>query len=133
MGSASHHFQGIGVMEIPMDRFHANPIDNFLMRKIQNRYSGPTPQITMLLAALGLLVMLGCSQENGDGTVLILELDNSENVHQYWVFNPYNRTIEKCQETAGQAIAQILASNAVPKDSRVKSWRCSFTPPESGG
>lgn len=86
-----------------------------------------------LLAALGLMVMLGCSLDKGDGTVLILELENSENVHQYWVFNPYNKTIEKCKATAEEAIAQILASNAVPKDSRVKSWRCSFTPPESGG
>lgn len=83
-----------------------------------------------LLAALGILFALGCSQKNGDGTVLILELENSENVHQYWVFNPYNRTIEKCNETAEQAIPQILASTAVPKDSKVKSWRCSFIPPE---
>ncbi len=87
----------------------------------------------VLLAALGLLAMFGCSLDKGDGTVLILELENSENVHQYWVFNPYNKTIEKCKATAEEAIAQILASNAVPKDSRVKSWRCSFTPPESGG
>ena len=86
-----------------------------------------------LLAALGLLVMLGCSQKKENGTVLILELENSENVPQYWVFNPYIRTIEKCNAAAEQAIAEILASNAVPKDSKVKSWRCSFTPPESGG
>ncbi len=86
-----------------------------------------------LLAALGLLIMSGCSPDKENGTVLILELENSENVHQYWVFNPYNRTIERCKATAEQAIADILASNAVPKDSRVKSWRCSFTPPESGG
>lgn len=103
------------------------------MRKNQSHYPRATTKIMALLAALGLLAMLGCSQKNGDGTVLILELDNSENVHQYWVFNPYNRTIEKCNETAQQAIAKILASNAVPKDSKVKSWRCSFTPPESGG
>jgi hypothetical protein len=103
------------------------------MRKKQNRDSRATSKIMTLLAVLGMLVTLGCSQKNGDGTVLILELENSENVRQYWVFNPYNRTIEKCKETADQAIAQILASNAVPKDSRVKSWRCSFTPPERGG
>ena len=103
------------------------------MRKNQNHTSRATTTIMALAAALGLLAMLGCSQKNGDGTVLILELENSENVHQYWVFNPYNRTIERCQATAEQAIAQILASNAVPKDSKVKSWHCSFTPPESGG
>ena len=103
------------------------------MRKNQIHLSRATPKIIALLATLGLLAMLGCSEKDGDGTVLILELENSENVHQYWVFNPYNRTIEGCQETAEQAIAQILASNAVPKDSKVKSWHCSFTPPESGG
>ena len=102
------------------------------MRKNQIHLSRATPKIIALLATLGLLAMLGCSEKDGDGTVLILELENSENVHQYWVFNPYNRTIERCQATAVQAIAQILASNAVPKDSKVKSWRCSFTPPESG-
>ena len=103
------------------------------MRKSQNHTSRATTKIMTLLAALGLLLMFGCSVKDGDGTVLILELENSENVHQYWVFNPYNQTIEKCNETAKQAIAEILASNAVPKDSRVKSWRCSFTPPGSGG
>ena len=103
------------------------------MSKNQNHYSRATSKIMTLLALLGLLVMSGCSQEKENGTVLILELENSENVHQYWVFNPYIRTIEKCNAAAEQAIAQILASNAVPKDSKVKSWRCSFTPPESGG
>jgi hypothetical protein len=98
-----------------------------------NHQCRATTKIMTLLAACCLLFVSGCSQENGDGTVLILELENSENVHQYWVFNPYNRTIEKCNETAQQAIAQILASNAVPRDSKVKSWRCSFTPPKSGG
>lgn len=100
------------------------------MRKNQTRTSLTTTKIMALLAALAVLFVLGCSEKDGDGTVLILELENSENIHQYWVFNPYNRTIDKCKATAEQAIAQILASNAVPKDSRVKSWHCSFTPPE---
>jgi len=103
------------------------------MRKTKNHYSSTASKIMTLLAALGLLVVLGCSQEKENGTVLILELENSENVHQYWVFNPYIRTIEKCNAAAEQAIPEILASNAVPKDSKVKSWRCSFTPPGSGG
>ena len=103
------------------------------MRKDQSHTFRATTKSIALLAALGLMLMLGCSVKDGDGTVLILELDNSKNVHQYWVFNPYNRTLESCNETAKQAIAQILASNAVPKDSKVKSWRCSFTPPENGG
>ena len=103
------------------------------MHKNQIHYSRATSKIMALLAALGLLVMLGCSQKKENGTVLILELENSENVTQYWVFNPYIRTIEKCNAAAEQAIAEILASNAVPKDSKGKSWRCSFTPPESGG
>lgn len=87
--------------------------------------------LVALLAVLGLLFELGHSQEKENGTVLILELQNSENVHQYWVFNPYIRSIEKCKAAAEQGIAQILASNAIPKDSKVTSWRCSFTPPEN--
>jgi len=86
----------------------------------------------LLLAVLGLLLMSGCDQNKANGTVLILQLDNTENIHQYWVFNPYIKTIEKCQAAANQAIAEILASRAVPKDSKVTSWRCSFTPPKSG-
>lgn len=84
-----------------------------------------------LLAVLGLLFALGHSQEKENGTVLILQLENSENIHQYWVFNPYIRTIAKCNAAAEQGIAEILASSAVPKGSRVTSWRCSFTPPEN--
>jgi hypothetical protein len=77
--------------------------------------------------------MSGCGQNKANGTVLILQLENSENIHQYWVFNPYITTIEKCNAAAKQAISEILASNAVPKDSKVTSWRCSFTPPKSDG
>jgi hypothetical protein len=100
------------------------------MRKYLNHNYRTTSKLITLLAVLGLLLMSGCNQNKANGTVLILELDNSENVHQYWVFNPYITTIEKCKEASKQAIAEILASNAVPKDSRVTSWRCSFTPPE---
>jgi hypothetical protein len=97
----------------------------------QHSLSRTTNRIMTLLAALGLLLMVGCSQEEANGTVLILQLDNSENVHQYWVFNPYIKTIDKCNAAAKQAIAEILASTSVPKDSKVKSWRCSFTPPKN--
>lgn len=104
-------------------------IPNICKTRIRN--SRASSKIIALLAVLVLPVMLGCSQEKANGTVLILELENSENVHQYWVFNPYIRTIEKCNAAAEQAISEILASNAVPKDSKVTSWRCSFTPPEN--
>jgi hypothetical protein len=104
------------------------------MLRNRNRFPRATLKIIALLAllaVLGLLFVLGHGQEKANGTVLILELENSENVHQYWVFNPYIRTIEKCNAAAEQAIAEILASRAVPKDSKVTSWRCSFTPPEN--
>lgn len=101
------------------------------MRKNPNHNYRSTSKIVALLAVLGLLLMSGCGQQKANGTVLILELDNSENVHQYWVFNPYITTLEKCKASADQAIAQVLASDAVPKDSKVTSWRCSFTPPEN--
>ncbi len=101
------------------------------MRNSQHSHSRTTTRILYLLAALGLTAMLGCSQGKANGTVLILELDNSEHVNQYWVFNPYIVTIDKCKAAAKQAIAEVLASTAVPKDSKVVSWRCSFTPPEN--
>lgn len=100
-----------------------------------NSYSKGSTKIITLLATLGLTVLLGCNQEKADGTFLIVELENSEKVNQYSVFNPYAKTIEECNSLAKEAIAQIFASvpRVVPKDSRVKSWRCSFTRPESGG
>ncbi len=101
------------------------------MQKNKSHFATTISKTLTLLTVLGLLLMSGCNVKNGDGTVLILELDNTENIHQYWVFNPYNSTIERCKETAEEAIAQILASNDVPKDSKVTSWRCSFKPPEN--
>jgi hypothetical protein len=101
-----------------------------------NSYSKGSSKIITLLAALGLTVLLGCDHRGkADGTFLIVELENSEKVNQYSVFNPYAKTIEECNSLAKEAIEQILASvpRVVPKDSRVKSWRCSFTRPESGG
>lgn len=104
------------------------------MGKIINYNSELTTKGITLLATLGLLVSLGCSPEEANGTFLIVQLENSENVKQYSVFNPYNRSIEKCNASAKEAILQILSSNpmVVPKDSKVKSWRCSLTPPENG-
>jgi hypothetical protein len=105
------------------------------MRKTVNCYSKVTTKIITVLVTLGLLAVIGCSQEKADGTFLIVELENSENVKQYSVFNPYVRSVEECNSNANTAISQILASvpRVVPEDSKVKSWRCSLTPPESGG
>lgn len=93
-----------------------------------------TTKIVTLLAVLGLLFSLGCSQ-SVEGIFLIVEFENSENVKQYSVFNPYVHSIEECQSSAKTAIAQILSSEprVVPIDSMVTSWRCSLLPPERGG
>ena len=106
------------------------------MCKSVNRCSKATTKIITLLAALGLVFLSGCDHRGkADGTFLIVELENSEKVEQYSVFNPYARSIEECNALAKEAIEQILASvpRVVPKDSKVKNWRCSFTRPESGG
>jgi hypothetical protein len=99
-----------------------------------NGNSTLTTKIVTLLAVLGLLFSLGCSPKV-EGYFLIVELENSENVKQYSVFNPYIHSLEKCQSVADKAIADIFASDpmVIPKDSRVKSWRCSLTPPGRGG
>ena len=87
------------------------------------------------LAALSVLLLFGCSSEKADGIYLIIELENSANVNQYTVFNPNVRSVEACKASAAAAIPQILANapKEVPKDSKVKSWRCSLIPPEKGG
>jgi len=105
------------------------------MNKAIYCYSKVTTTIMTLLAALGLLVSSGCSPDKSNGTFLIVELDNSENVKQYSVFNPYVRSIEECNSNAKTAILQILTSipRVVPEDSKVKSWRCSLTPPRNDG
>lgn len=93
-----------------------------------------TTKIMSLLAFIGLLSLLGCSPKV-EGVFLIVELENSQNVKQYSVFNPYSHSIEQCQSSAKEAIEQIFASSpmVIPKDSKVISWRCSLTPPERGG
>lgn len=105
------------------------------MKKTKSGYSTATTKTMTLLAALGLLVLFGCDSKKADGYFLIVELENSENVKQYSVFNPYLNSIEECKSTANVAIAQILSSDpmVVPRDSKVKSWRCSLTPPEREG
>jgi hypothetical protein len=105
------------------------------MRENQIPYSGATLKIMTLLAALGLMLSLGCTERNSDGVFLILELDNTENVKQYSVFNPYIHSIDECKSTADAAIEHILSSEhrVVPKDTKVRSWRCSMLPPDRGG
>lgn len=100
-----------------------------------NNYSKATRKIKTLLAALGFIVLSGCNPNDDNGTFLIIELENSENIKQYSVFNQYVKTIEECNALADKAIEQIFASvpRVIPKDSKVKSWRCSLIPPERGG
>jgi hypothetical protein len=105
------------------------------MRKDLSCHRKITTNILAVPVALCLLVLSGCSPDKANGTYLIVELENSENVSRYSVFNPYVRSIEECNSNAKAAITQILTSvpRVVPEDSKVKSWRCSLTPPESGG
>jgi hypothetical protein len=90
--------------------------------------------VAVSLCVAGLLA--GCdSTKHPPGVYLILELENSANVNQYTVFNSEIKSVELCQQSAGAAMKDILASAPpeVPKDSRIKSWRCSLIPPEKGG
>jgi hypothetical protein len=104
------------------------------MSKILNCHSKAAMTIIMLLAFLGLTVLSGCGPEKDNGVYLIIKLENSENINQYTVFNPYVNSIKVCNSSAETAIAQLLASvpAVIPKDSKIKSWRCSLTPPEGG-
>ena len=86
---------------------------------------------SILLVAL----LVGCGRSEEQGVYLIIELENSAKVDQYTVFNPNLRSVAECKSSAAGAIPQILASAPpnVPRNSRVKSWRCSLIPPEKGG
>ena len=103
------------------------------MRKKLKHHSGISVKFATLMAVMGLLFSFGCSQKKADGYFLIVDLENTENIKQYSVFNPYTHSQEECEATAKTAIAEILASNAVPKDSKVTGWRCSLNPPDRGG
>ncbi|HUV98776.1 MAG TPA: hypothetical protein VMV88_01345 [Gallionella sp.] len=104
------------------------------MRRIPNDCSKTTINIAALLAILGLLVLSGCNPGKPNGVFLIINLENSENIKQYTVFNPYDSSVAVCNSSAKEAIAQLLASvpAVIPKDSRIMSWRCSLTAPETG-
>lgn len=96
---------------------------------------GSKATMKVLLLISTVLVLSGCGPRGPDGTFLILELENTDNIKQYSVFNPYVKSIEKCQASAKVAIAQVLASvpNVLPKGSKITSWRCSLMGPERGG
>ncbi|HUW76996.1 MAG TPA: hypothetical protein VMV70_09970 [Gallionella sp.] len=104
------------------------------MRKIPNDCSKSTISIAALLAVLGLLFLSGCNREKPNGVFLIINLENSENIRQYTVFNPYDSSVAVCNSSAKEAIAQLLAGvpAVIPKDSRIMSWRCSLTAPDTG-
>jgi hypothetical protein len=103
------------------------------MGTIMNCNSELSAKAITLLAIFGLVVLTGCNPEKANGTFLIVQLENSKNIKQYSVFNPYNGSIEECNASAKEAIAQILSSDpmVVPRDSKVTGWRCSVTPPEN--
>jgi hypothetical protein len=70
-------------------------------------------------------------EKEGKGVYLTLELDNARDVNQYTVFNTNIHTLQLCNATAGENVADVLATapDDVPKDSKIKSWRCSLIPP----
>ena len=88
-----------------------------------------------LLATLGLSVLSGCDSGKPQGYYFIIELENSENIKQYSVYNPYLHSVAECESTANKAIAQIMNSDppVIPTDSKITSWRCSLLPPDRGG
>jgi len=89
----------------------------------------------LLISTLLVALLVACGRDEAKGVYLIIELDNPQNVNQYTVFNPNVRSVAECNSDAAAAIPQILASAPpnVPRNSRVKSWRCSLIPPEKGG
>jgi len=88
-----------------------------------------------LISILLFAFLSACGRGEAQGVYLIIELDNPANVNQYTVFNPNVSSVAECNAGAAAAIPQILASAppSVPRNSRVKSWRCSLVPPEKGG
>jgi hypothetical protein len=82
------------------------------------------------------LVLMGCEKKGeAKGVYVILELENARDVNQYTVFNESIHSLEQCSAAVGEHVADILAAapDGVPKDSKIKSWRCSLIPPEKGG
>lgn len=88
-----------------------------------------------LISILLVTLLAACGRNEAQGVYLIIELENSVNVNQYTVFNQNVRSVAECNSDAAAAIPQILASapSNVPRNSRVKGWRCSLIPPEKGG
>ncbi|MGA7596108.1 MAG: hypothetical protein WCA64_13020 [Gallionella sp.] len=76
---------------------------------------------------------VGMQPGKTNGIYLITNRENSENIKQYAVFNPHDHSVKIFKSTAEAAIAQLIASNPamIPKDSTIRSWRCSPTPPEN--
>jgi hypothetical protein len=70
-------------------------------------------------------------KKEAEGVYLILELDNARGVTGYTVFNTNIHSLKLCNATAGAHVAEVLATapDNVPKDSKIKSWRCSLVPP----
>ncbi|MEN9847000.1 MAG: hypothetical protein RIS36_2147 [Pseudomonadota bacterium] len=64
-----------------------------------------------------------------EGVHLTLELDNPQDVNEYSVFIKALSSVAQCNATAGEHVAQVLATapDYIPKASRIKGWRCSAT------
>jgi hypothetical protein len=88
-----------------------------------------------LSVTIAVAFLVACGRNDAQGVYLIIKWENSANVNQYTVFNPNMHSVAECQSSAEAAIPQILASAPaeVPRNLRVKSWRCSLVPPEKGG
>jgi len=88
----------------------------------------------VLVVVFATLLLASCAKKEGDGVYVELTLDNDADVGTYVVFNPNLKTIEECEASVKDALPSIMASAppAIPKDSKVTGWKCSFDDPGQG-
>ena len=88
----------------------------------------------VLVVLFASLLLASCAKKEGDGVYVELTLDNDADVGTYVVFNPNIKTIEECEASIKDALPSIMASApaAIPKDSKVTGWKCSFDDPGEG-
>lgn len=78
-----------------------------------------------------IIVLMGCSQDQGGGVYVEIFLRNDKNINSYVVFNRAIKTIEECEASFAKSLSIIMENlpPPIPKNSKATGWKCSLTDP----
>ena len=92
--------------------------------------------VFLMFSLAAVCALAGCSEPEPEmeGVWVEIDLENSQDINSFILFNPNIRTIEECEASMVGALPSIMGNlpPQVPPDSKAKGWKCHLKDPREG-